>query len=736
MQWRIRVSLVLFVTFLAAIYTVAQDSSPTATTKRPNIGLVLEGGGALGLAHIGVIQWLEEHRIPVSYVAGTSMGGLVGGLYATGRSAAEVRQVVQTINWDEVLRGQTPFPYLAFRRKEDAHDYPSSLEFGLRKGLQFPAGFNSGQQVSLILDRVALPYSELESFNDLPIPFACVATDLRSGRAHVFRSGPLALALRSTMSIPGIFTPVRSGDHIYADGGLLNNIPISVAKEMGADLVLGIHLEVAPLDPEKPLSSFAVLGRSISVMIAANELLAMEQADLLVTVPLQKYTSTDYNQADAIIKAGYEAAAAKASVLSAFSVDEATWNQYLASRNARRRTPPAPEFFEVTGTDPQLAREIEQSMSGVVGEPIDTAELDQHIMTLSGMGRFLSLSYWMVDRNGQPGLQIQAEQKPYEPPLVRPLILIDGSDFNNVLFSIGARITFLDFGGFRSELRNDVIVGSQYAVASEYYRPFKPASNWFVAPRVGLYSSQYNVYSGDSLIAGYRKRETGGGVDVGYQFGRTGELRLGYEGGYERLSRQIGNPTVLPTISGGTGDVRLQYQLDNLDDPVVPRSGQSLKLYTKWFNDNPGAPKGFPLSEIQSQNFFRLSDPSSIFVNAYGGTSFGYKTGIPAFSLGGTQHLLAYSTNELLTNQYFLFQLGYIRQLFRLPPLLGSSVDFIGTYELGKTYQLPNGPKPPELPNDVVGGLVVNTIFGPVEVGGAVGNYGRARFFFRIGRIF
>jgi NTE family protein len=726
----------LFGTVLAATYTVAQNSSTTATTKRPDIGLVLEGGGALGLAHIGVIQWLEEHRIPVSYVAGTSMGGLVGGLYATGRSPAEVRQVVQTINWDEVLRGQTPFPDLSFRRKEDAHDYPSSLEFGLRKGLQFPAGFNSGQQVSLILDRVALPYSELQSFNDLPIPFACVATDLQSGREHVFRSGPLALALRSTMSLPGIFTPVRSGDHIYADGGLLNNIPISVAKEMGAELVLGIHLEVAPLDPEKPLSSFAVLGRSISVMIAANELRAMEQADLLVTVPLQKYTSTDYNQADAIIKAGYEAAAAKASVLSAFSVDEAAWNQYLASRSARRRTAPVPEFVEVTGTDPQLAREIEQNMSGVVGESIDTAKLDQHIMTLSGMGRFLNLNYSMVDRNGQQGLQIQTEQKPYAPPVVRPLILIDGSDFNNVLFSIGARITFLDFGGFRSELRNDVIVGSQYGVASEYYRPFKPTSNWFVAPRVGFYSSQYNVYSGDSLIASYRKRETGGGVDVGYQFGRTGELRLGYEGGYERLSRQIGNPTVLPTISGGSGDVRLRYLLDNLDDPVVPRAGQSLKVYTKWFNANPGAPKAFPLSELQSQNFFRLSDPSSIYLNAYGGTSFGYKTGIPAFSLGGTQHLLAYSTNELLTNQYFLFQLGYIRQLLKLPPLLGSTVDFIGTYELGKTYQLPNGPKPPELPNDVVGGLVVNTIFGPVEIGGAVGNYGRGRFFFRVGRIF
>jgi NTE family protein len=736
MLWRIIVRIVSVGTVLAVCSAVAQNSSSTTAAKRPKIGLVLEGGGALGLAHIGVIQWLEEHRIPVSYVAGTSMGGLVGGLYATGRSAAEVRQVVQTINWDEVLRGQTPFPDLAFRRKQDAHEYPSSLEFGLRKGLQFPAGFNSGQQVSLILDRVALPYSELPTFNDLPIPFACVATDLQSGKSHVFRSGPLALALRSTMSLPGIFTPVRSGDHIYADGGLLDNLPIGVAKEMGADLVLGIHLEVAPLDPEKPLSSFAVLGRSISVIIAANELRSMEQADLLITVPLQKYTSTDYGQSDAIIKAGYEAAAAKASILSAFSVDEDTWKQYLDSRNARRRTAPIPTFVQVSGTDPQVARAIEHVMSPVVGAAVDTSKLDQDIMKLDGMGRFSSLSYSMIDRNGQQGLQIQTEQKPYAPPVVRPLILIDGSDYNNVLFSIGARITFQDFGGFRSELRNDVIVGSQYGVASEYYRPFTTRSRWFIAPRVGFNSSPYTIYSGDNLIADYRKRDVGGGLDVGYAFGDSGELRLGYEGGYDRFSRQIGNPDTLPTVSGTTGDVRLQYQLDKLNDPVIPRSGQSLKLYTKWFNDNPGAPQGFPLSEVQSQNFFRLNNPSSIYFTAAGGTSFGYKAGIPAFSLGGSQRLLAYGSNELLTNQYFLFQLGYIRQLFKLPPLLGSTLDFIGMYEIGKTYQLPNGPKVPELPNDVVGALVVNTIFGPVEVGGAVGNYGRARFFFRVGRIF
>jgi NTE family protein len=411
----------------AANYAMAQDSTipRPAAPDRPKLGLVLEGGGALGLAHVGVLQWLEEHHIPISYVAGTSMGGLVGGLYATGRPAAEVRELVSTIHWVEVLRGTTPFPALTFRRKEDAQEYPSSLEFGLRNGLQFRGGFNTGQGVSLILDRIALPYSHIHSFDDLPIPFACVATDLVSGKEQVFRDGPLGVALRSTMSLPGFFTPVRYGDYLLADGGLLNNFPINIAKEMGADIVLGIHLEGAPLGPQESLSSFAVLGRSISVMIAANELRSMEQADLLVTVPLQKYTATDYDKADAIINAGYNAAAAKGALLSSFSINEAAWEQYLAERNARRKTSPVPQFVEVTGTNRQLASAIEKEASDLVGQPIDQQKLARGIMTLTGMGRFSSLTFSMVERDDQPGLQIQAIQKPYAPPVVRPLILID-----------------------------------------------------------------------------------------------------------------------------------------------------------------------------------------------------------------------------------------------------------------------------------------------------------------------
>ena len=736
MYRRLRLLFTSIVLISSVVSATAQEQPPKS--KRSTVGLVLQGGGALGLAHVGVITWLEEHHIPFDYIAGTSMGGLVGGVYATGHNAAEMRQIVNEIPWDQVMAGQTPFDALSFRRKEDARDYPNNLEFGLRKGLQFPEGFNSGQQVSLVLDKIALPYSEIKSFNDLPTPFACVATDLVSGKPKVFRSGSLSLALRSTMSLPGIFTPVRTKDAIYADGGLLQNIPVEVAKEMGADLTLAIHLAEAPVLPNASLSSFSVLGDSIAVMISANELLSMEKADILVSVPVQKWSALSFDDADAIIKAGYDAAAAKSKVLMTLAVDDATWNQYLADRAARRRTNPVPTFIAVDGVNGNLSRRVEEQMAGVVGKPLDFDQLDQDIMHLKGFGRFSVLSYQMVERNGQQGLLVKTEENTYGPPIVRPLILIDGSSLKNVTFNLGARVTFLDVGGFRSEWRNDVTLFSEYGLRSEYYHPFTPLTQWFVAPRGLIDSSPFYIYDNNKLLSTYRRNTGGGGLDVGYQFGTTGELRVGYEGGWERFARQTGNPNELPSVSGTFGDARIQYKLDRLDNAVIPRAGQNLQANFQWTNASPEAPRPYPSAEIVSQNYFRLNEPSSVFLSGYGGTTFDYATGLPQFSLGGSQRLVAYGVNELLMDKYFLFQAGYIRQLAKLPPLLGSGIYFLGVYEAAQVYGPPHTMvnKASGFPTDGAAGIVVNTIFGPVEAAYAYGDTGHRKFFFRVGRLF
>jgi len=532
---------------------------------------------------------------------------------------------------------------------------------------------------------------------------------------------------------------VRTKDAIYADGGLLQNIPVEVAKTMGADLILAVHLAEAPLLPNANLSSFAVLGQSISVMISANELRSMEDADILLTVPLQKYGTLDFNKADEIIKLGYEAAAKKAKVLMPLAVDDATWQQYLAQRESRRRTAPIPEFIAVNGVNQNLSRRVETQLAGVVGKPIDPGELDSDIMRLKGIGRFSVLSYEMTERSGQPGLLVKTEENAYGPPIVRPLILIDGASLKNVNFNLGARVTFLDVGGFRSEWRTDFILFSDYGLRSEYYHPFTPLTHWFIAPRALADNNPFYIYQNNKLLSIYRRTNAGGALDVGYQFGRTGELRVGYEGGFENFVPQIGNRHELPSLSGNYGDTRIEYRLDRLDDPVIPRAGQNLQADFRYTNTSPLAPKPYSVGEIVSQNFFRLNERSSLYLSGYAGTTFNnYDTGLPQFSLGGSQRLVAYGINELLMDKYFLFQLGYIRQLAKLPPLLGSGIYFLGLYEAAQVYGPPSSMvnKASGLPTDGAAGLVVNTIFGPVEAAYAYGDTGHRKFFFRVGRLF
>ena len=732
MRHRLLIISVVLSIILSGLSAPTQGQS--SATNRSQIGLVLEGGAALGLAHIGVLLWLEEHRIPISYVAGTSMGGLVGGIYATGHSPDEIRKLVDAIDWDEVLRGEVPFQDLAFRRKEDAEEYPNGLEFGLKNGVAFPEGFNSGHQVGLIFDAISLPYSEMKTFDDLPIPFACVATDLVSGKPHVFRDGSLAQALRSTMSLPGVFSPVRREDSVFVDGGLLDNLPVDVAQQMGAKVTIAVHLQTKPFEPKETLSSFGVLGKSISVVIAANELRSMEKADILIPVPLAEFSSSDYKKSATLIRIGYEAAASKAGVLSGLSVDEATWQKYLNERDARRKAAPVPQFVEVTGTKPVLAQEISKALSGGIGKPVDTDELGQHLTYLLGYGRYSRIGYRMIEKEDQQGLLIVADEKEYAPPIVRPLLVIDGSEYNRVQFMVGGRITFLDVGGFGSEWRNDVILGSEYGIRSEFYRPFGEGLHWFVAPRVFGSNSETDFYKKETLLAQYRNRELGGALDAGYLFNRKSELRIGYEVEDQKFYPYVGSPT-FGTLQGRVGDTSLRFNFIGRDDPVIPSKGFDLQFRTQWYDSNPGAKSGFPVTENRMTLFQPFRNSSSLFFSASGGTTFTYhQTGLPPFSLGGSQDLAAYGKNEFLTNQYFLFKAGYIRRLWRLPPLLGDKVYAIGAYELGKVYDL--GPTVSSLPMDVSGALVVNSIFGPVVLGAAYGATGHYKFFYRIGRVF
>src|SRR5882757_4023429 len=338
------IAVLLTALMITPVSTKAQQPV-TQPGSRPKVALVFEGGGALGFAHIGVIQWMEEHHIPIDYVAGTSMGGLVGGLYASGMSSQEIADFMGGIDWTAVLSGQVPFPALSYRRKEDKLAFPNRLEFGLKHGISFPNGLNSGSTVGLLLDEKALPYYELKSFDDLPIPFRCVATDMTTGKEHVFRDGSLAQAMRATMSIPGVFAPVEHGTQVYSDGGAVNNLPVNVARAMGADIVIAVYLDTGPFDKKTLSSLVGVAGRNVDIMIAANELNSMKTANILLKADVSKFSSGDFEKSAEIIPKGVEVSQEHAAELEKYAVSDAEWQAYIRERNSRRRTAvPEPKF--------------------------------------------------------------------------------------------------------------------------------------------------------------------------------------------------------------------------------------------------------------------------------------------------------------------------------------------------------------------------------------------------------
>ncbi len=701
---------------------------------RPKIGVALEGGGALGLAHIGVLQWFEDHHIPIDYLAGTSMGGLVGGMYATGMRAAEIRELVSKIDWQETMEGQPPFKALAYRRKEDKRAFQNGLEFGLRNGFSAASGLSSGQRITYLVNRIAFPYSNLKTFDDLPVPFRCVATDLTSGKQHVFEDGSLGEAMRATMSLPAVFTPVTTEKSVWADGGLLNNLPVDVVKKMGADIVIAVYLDNTPSKPQGNQSLLGVMGRSVGVMIAANEIHSLETADLVISVDLSRYTSTSYSATPQIIGQGLQAPETKAALLGKLALDEAAWQQHLASRDAKRvAAPPAPAFVEVSGVDRSMAAKIEDRLADNAGKQMDFDRLEKDIDVISGIGRYTRFSYATTERNGQSGLRIQAEQKDYAPPLLNIGFLVDGSDLNSVQWTMNARITALDVGGFRSEWRTDISIGSTWGLATEYYHPLTAASKWFIAPRAFATNVPFDLYHRTTQLGQYRIRDYGGGFDGGYAFDRFSELRIGYEGGYLDPKLTIGSP-VLPEPAGRTGISSVRYNLDRLDSPVVPRSGEIVSLRTGWVDASPGASRGFPLAEAYFGVFRRVSKRSTAYVQGYGGSTFGhYNTGVPQFFLGGPGQLNAYGKNELRTDQYWLGRVGYLYELFSLPPLIGRKTYFTSAYEVAHAYGAPGASR---LPTDGSVGLVVETLFGPLFVGGSYGDSGHHRFYFSLGRLF
>lgn len=696
---------------------------------RPRVAVVLGGGAARGLAHVGVLRWLEEERVPVDLVVGTSMGGLIGGAYATGMSADEIAELLRTTDWDLMFRSAAPYELRSYRRKQDARDYPVWLELGLRGGPRLPGGLNPGHYIGEFLSRLALPYSTLEDFDALPVPFRCVATDLETGEQVVLADGPLAQALRATMAIPGVFDPVRRGQALLADGGILNNVPVDVARDLGAEVVIAV--KVGSLDQPVSESLLGVADRAISVGMAALQNPRLAAADVLLEPGVSDVGSMAYRDSDAIADQGHAAAAAAGEQLRRWALEPEAWVAHLEHRRARRREVPAVvDFVSIAGLAEREAEVLRRWLEPVADAPLDLDALDTSLDRVIGIGRYASAAYGLVEAGPRTGLAVRVLPKAHAPPFANFRLGIS-NEGDRLGFDFATRVTLMDVTSYASELRLDAGVGSTVLVGAELFQPLGRMGG-FVAPWASYARRSDDVFEEEQLLGVYRRQRSGGGLDVGWLLGARGELRVGAATAYIDNDVRVGDPE-LPETDGHESQVRARLVLDGLDSGTLPRSGVRLLAEVRSFLDVPDGDGDFGQVEGGLSAFWPIGHADRAFVTADGGLGLG---GDPPllyeFTLGGPFRLGAFDVDEFRGRHYVLGRLGYMRALRRLPDLLGDRLLLAGFAEAGSAFDRASEAR---LRVSVTAGLVADTFFGPVFFGAAGGN-GGFRVYFSVGSLF
>ena len=750
------------VALLAAIATPAAPASarsapqatraaPPATTElqaaaakpaRPSLGLALSGGAARGLAHIGFLQWLDEHRIPVDMVAGTSMGALIGGAFASGMSPAEIRAFVSSADWGHMLSIDSPFAIKSFRRKQDARAFPTDVELGLKHGISLPGGFSAGPQIDLMLDQLALPYFDLRSFDDLPTRFRCVAADLRRSEVVILGAGPLSRALRATMALPGVFTPVRIGDQVLVDGGVLNNVPADVTRRMGADTVIAVDVTREAAGKKRTESIVSIVGDTVRTLIGVGTRKALESADVLIVPDLTGIEIFDFSRALDAIQRGYDAAEKSKAALLPFAVSEREYAEWVDGRTSRRRTKvPSPTFIRVEGVGTNEAAAITRRLRRHEGQPIDVAGLARDITSLAGNDRYESISYRPVIDPRGTGLLVTVEPKAYGPPFMLGAIELQNNEALRLDATARARVLVFDPLGSGSELRIDGEAGTRLQLGAELYRPFGD-TGLFVAPRAEVRYSHQNVFRGDSVRSEYTTGAAGAGVDLGVERGIHAEARVGFD--VQRVVRRLnlGTPAI-PDVNGTQQFASLRVTLDFQDDGVVPSRGVYARAEARQYlkgarvegQESPGAFRErdrLQSVEVDASIYIPASARGRVFLRGAAGSSFGTRTIVNAFTLGGPFRIGSMNTGELRGSNFLLGNAGYLHQVARLAEGTLGTMFAGGWVDYGSAFEELDAASFRACFN---GGLIMRSPLGPVFLAAGVDTKGRGRLSIGVGTL-
>lgn len=717
----------------------AEDTPDIAELEqsRPRIGLVLGGGGARGAAHIGVIRELERLQVPIDAIAGTSMGAIVGGLYAAGKTSAELEEIVATLDWGDSFRDQQPRRDLAFRRKQDDADYPIRFELGLRDGeLKLPRGLIQGQKLGHILRELTVTSAGIRNFDELPIPFRAVASDIGTGEAYVMSSGDLSEALRASMSAPGIFAPVVVDGRTLVDGGLVGNVPVETIKAMGVDIVIAVDVEFPLYAPDELDSALDITAQMLTILIrkeTRRQLEMLGEEDILIRPELGEFGSTNFAGIVEAVEPGAVAANEQSDRLQRYSLNDADWQEHLTARTAQRGGAREIDFVRVAGEGPLSSRVLEARLRTQPGDLVSPDLLAKDAADIFGTDLYEYVDYRIVRENGQTGVEFDPRPKSWGPNYLNFGVALEDDFEGTTAFNVSARMTRAGVNSLGAEWRNDLQLGTEPHLVSEFYQPVSFDSRYFVAPRIDLRQRNLRTFQGDERVARYRVSDAEIGFDVGRELGRWGEFRAGAFRGTGSANLKVGDPT-LPNFQFDSGGLFAQFSVDTLDDAQIPLHGSRLDL--RWEGSRPtlGADEEF---DTVSSEFLTVETWGRHSVQLGLAFSTTLETSGQVqnfFPLGGFLRLSGLARGELSGPHAGLARLAWYRRsgqtgggLFEVPLYVGASI------EAGNVWQ--------ERSMISTGSLLMNgsvfvaldTYFGPLYVGAGFAERGKSNFYLALG---
>lgn len=649
------------------VFCLLLTSAAFAMAKeRPKIGLALSGGGARGMAHVGVLKALEEKRIPIDYIAGTSMGSIVGGLYATGMSPEDLEWAIKSVDWDNALTPSSKRQLKNYRQKQEEKDYFADIEIGISKeGAKSGTGLVGDHKVMLELQRLVGSFNE-QDFDHFPIPFRAVTTDLNAGEPYVIDHGDLAMAMRASMAVPLVIGPVKHQNRMLVDGGILNNLPVDVVKAMGADIVIAVNISSPLARVDENSSVLAVTYQSVDVALVQNTKESLKLADILIQPKLKGIDSSMFDKAAEMINDGYLTTYHNTEQLMGLSLSENAYITHLESRNFLPRDIPSRiRFVAFSGNKRTATERLETYANKLIGQEFNSNLLQEFVNQVVSREEDIQVMTYSVEKqDGQKGIAFKVKEKQWGPDYLKFGLKVADDFDSNTRISLLVRHHRYNINSKGGHWVNDLSVGSVLAWQSELYQPLDFENKFFATANIDTIKDTRRFYQGIDAIGEYDHKKFGFGLNLGYNPNIHSELRAGIWYKDESVVPVI-NDIDFDTAINRTAGIQVNYGFDTLEKTISPRYGYDIKSELGIFDRvqyiSFDGYRRFPFFEQSAAHLRVKFDFTDLVKNHEYFKAY-----------GGVDDFAGYPTQSLLGLNAFMLELGWFTPLTPLDlPIIG-----------------------------------------------------------------